>query len=186
MDILIRNLSEVLTKKIDEQAKEKGVSREAFLKEELEKIAYKKESTELEGKYQDLVNELSKNLKRYGQIMKDFMDEFILDIEDAYFLDKEIDSIKEIKNEIPDCKLGTGNLTIRYVPEDVFIKISELSEKRGISKNEFMNRYLKQLTYSDAEKIIDTKYEYLVNKTLGVLEYTNRVLDLFYEENVID
>ena len=39
MDVLIRNVSPVAVKKIDQIAKEKGVSREEFLREQLEVIS---------------------------------------------------------------------------------------------------------------------------------------------------
>lgn len=180
MEVKVRNLSEVIVKKIDEQAKEKGLSRNEFLKVELEKIL-SKEETEKEERYQELVNELAKNLKEYGEVVKKFMEEFIIDPEDAYLFDKGVDETSE-QDEVPEQDFGKRNISIRYVPEDVCIRIKELAEKRGISKNEFMNRYLKQLTYlSNAEKMIDTKYESLVNKTLETLEETNRSLDRFYE-----
>lgn len=189
MNIILRELSEVIVKNINYQAKENGMSRNEFLKNYLETLAYKNKSDELKSDYQELINELLETLKWYGKMLNKFVDEFIIDPEDVYFLDKEIECIEEKKekeNIFLDGLTEKKSMTIREIPEEVFIRIGELADERGISKNEFLNRYLRQLTYSGSEKMVDTEYQYLVKKTLGVLEYTNRIFDVFQNENIIN
>ena len=50
----------------------------------------------------------------------------------------------------------------------------------------FLNRYLRQLTYSNYVKLVDEKYNNLIEKTLGILDISNRVFKIFCDENIID
>ena len=77
-------------------------------------------------------------------------------------------------------------MLIRSVPIEVINRIDELSEQKNISRNEFLNRYLRQLTYSNYVKLVDEKYNNLIEKTLGILDISNRVFKIFCDENIID
>ncbi|MFP7176139.1 hypothetical protein [Priestia filamentosa] len=59
MDILLRDIDPVAIKKIDELAKEKGVSRQYFLKGQIETLAFFQEQTIRE---RHLTNLIDKNL----------------------------------------------------------------------------------------------------------------------------
>lgn len=59
MDIIIRNIDPVAVKKIDELAKEKGISRQYFLKGQIETLAFFQETTTRE---MHLTNLIDKNL----------------------------------------------------------------------------------------------------------------------------
>lgn len=59
MDILLRDIDPVAIKKIDELAKEKGVSRQYFLKGQIETLAFFQEQTTRE---RHLTNLIDKNL----------------------------------------------------------------------------------------------------------------------------
>ncbi|WP_404900396.1 hypothetical protein PV791_04435 [Priestia filamentosa] len=59
MDILLRDIDPVAIKKIDELAKEKGVSRQYFLKGQIEMLAFFQEQTTRE---RHLTNLIDKNL----------------------------------------------------------------------------------------------------------------------------
>ena len=77
-------------------------------------------------------------------------------------------------------------MLIRSIPIEVINRIDELSEQKNISRNEFLNRYLRQLTYSNYVKLVDEKYNNLIEKTLGILDISNRVFKIFCDENIID
>jgi hypothetical protein len=64
MDIIIRNIDPTAVKKFDELAKEKGISRQEFLKGQLETLAFFREQTNRE---LQLENMLEKVLQMMGQ-----------------------------------------------------------------------------------------------------------------------
>ncbi|RAS71483.1 hypothetical protein [Priestia endophytica] len=64
MDIIIRNIDPTAVKKFDELAKEKGISRQEFLKGQLETLAFFREQTDRE---LQLENMLEKVLQMMGQ-----------------------------------------------------------------------------------------------------------------------
>ncbi|MGL5642896.1 MAG: hypothetical protein ACRDDM_11530, partial [Paraclostridium sp.] len=122
-------------------------------------------------------------------ILGSFMDQFVIDAEDAYTIDFNYDSVKsEIKKDRMNLHIGeeTSEIKIREVPINVVNRIDEICNERNISRNDFLNRYLSQLTYSNSLKLVNEKYEYTVEKVLGLLDFSNRVLALFYEENYVD
>jgi hypothetical protein len=55
VDLIVRNVDPVAVKKIDELAKEKGISRQEFLKGQLETLAFFREQTDRELHLQNLV-----------------------------------------------------------------------------------------------------------------------------------
>ncbi|MGG1218260.1 hypothetical protein ABE236_12485 [Priestia endophytica] len=64
MDIIVRNIDPTAVKKFDELAKEKGISRQEFLKGQLETLAFFREQTNRE---LQLENMLEKVLQMMGQ-----------------------------------------------------------------------------------------------------------------------
>lgn len=186
MNILLRNISSNVIIKLDAIAKERGVSREALLSEEINRFASREDIDRLEENYTKMCRVLADAIDKHTAMMSSFLEEAILDEEDAYFLHREIKKLEEIENKIPDDTTIKKNLSIKNIPETIVKTIDEYAEKRGVSRNEFIIRYLRQLTYSSNLKMIDDKFGYLIEKSLGILEYSNRVFDLFYEENVIE
>ncbi len=71
-------------------------------------------------------------------------------------------------------KFDTKDLLIRDVPTYVLNKVDEISNARNLSRNEFLNIYLRQLTYSNSLKLVDEKYKYMLEKSLGILDFNNR------------
>lgn len=55
MDIMIRNLDPVAIKKIDEVAKKQGISRQEFLKNQIETLAFYREETNREMHLQNII-----------------------------------------------------------------------------------------------------------------------------------
>ena len=118
------------------------------------------------------------------------MNEYVIDSEDAYNLDidfnKKTDDLLSLKSELNYCSNEKGELRVRNVPIDVLKRISEIADERDMSISEFGNIYLRQLTYSNKLKLVDEKYNYMIEKTLGVIGFSNRVLKVFQDENIIN
>lgn len=67
MDIKVRNVDVVAVKKIDEMAKEEGVSRNELLREQIEEIAYKKMKQKEFLHYETLINKYVDSLEKLHQ-----------------------------------------------------------------------------------------------------------------------
>lgn len=202
MEIKVRNINANVVKKIDELAKESKVSREEFLRDILEETAYKKEIYELDERYNSLMETLKELIITHTKIMGVFVEEYLINLEDAFDYDLEKYDLDTFKDEIDDLKNKANKLSgskieldynldeiseikIRNVPVDVLARIDEISESRNLSRNKFLNIYLRQLTYSDNLKLVDEKYDYMIEKTLGVLHLTDRIMAIFKDENII-
>ena len=71
MDIKVRNVDPVAIKKIDELAKEKGISRNEYLKKYISQIAAMKEMKEVENKYSNLVNAVVDRLEQANDVIRE-------------------------------------------------------------------------------------------------------------------
>lgn len=190
MEIKIRDIDSHIVDKIDKLAKEKNISRNEFLKQKIDEFALEKEANELEYNYQKLQKEIVENIRLHTEALCNFTDNFIIDFEDAYILDinyKDREKNIPLTNKVIDYKDSEkSDMLIRSIPIEVINRIDELSEQKNISRNEFLNRYLRQLTYSNYVKLVDEKYNNLIEKTLGILDISNRVFKIFCDENIID
>lgn len=190
MEIKIRDIDSHIVDKIDKLAKEKNISRNEFLKQKIDEFAFEKEANELEYNYQKLQKEIVENIRLHTEALCNFTDNFIIDFEDAYILDinyKDREKNIPLTNKVIDYKDSEkSDMLIRSIPIEVINRIDELSEQKNISRNEFLNRYLRQLTYSNYVKLVDEKYNNLIEKTLGILDISNRVFKIFCDENIID
>ncbi|MDU4843976.1 MAG: hypothetical protein E6342_17670 [Clostridium sp.] len=188
MDVLIRNININTVNKIDKLSKEGELSRNEFLCNKLEEIAFENEINELENKYQSLIENLSDITKEHIKILGAFMDEYIIDGKDAYNFNfnKKSDDILSLNTNLNYYSNEKSEIKIKNIPVDVAERISEIANERGISRNEFLNIYLRQLTYSSKLKLVDEKYNHMIEKTLGVIGFSNRVLEVFNDENIIN
>lgn len=190
MDILIRNVNKNISNKIDSLSKEEGyTSRNDFLSKKLEDIAFENEKYQLEKDYLNIMNLLNELVKNHTNVLGSFMDQFVIDAEEAYNIDLNYTDIKsELKKESINLHFGEekSEIKVRELPSNVVTRIDEISKERNISRNEFLIKYLSQLTYSNSVKLINEKYDHTIEKVLGLLEFSNRVLTLFYKENYID
>ncbi|MDU6482988.1 MAG: hypothetical protein E6538_13410 [Paeniclostridium sordellii] len=190
MEIKVRYLKKDIVNKIDSLSKEEGYkSRNDFLAKKLEDIAFENEKYQLEKDYLNTMNLLSEVVKNHTNILGSFMDQFVIDAEEAYNIDLNYTDIKsELKKESINLHFGEekSEIKVRELPSNVVTRIDEISKERNISRNEFLIKYLSQLTYSNSVKLINEKYDYTIEKVLGLLEFSNRVLTLFHEENYID
>lgn len=190
MNLILRDIDSHIVDKIDKLAKEKNISRNEFLKQKIDEFAFEKEANELEYNYQKLQKEIVENIRLHTEALCNFTDNFIIDFEDAYILDinyKDREKNIPLTNKVIDYKDSEkSDMLIRSIPIEVINRIDELSEQKNISRNEFLNRYLRQLTYSNYVKLVDEKYNNLIEKTLGILDIANRVFKIFCDENIID
>ena len=190
MNLILRDIDSHIVDKIDKLAKEKNISRNEFLKQKVDEFAFEKEANELEYNYQKLQKEIVENIRLHTEALCNFTDNFIIDFEDAYILDinyKDREKNIPLTNKVIDYKDSEkSDMLIRSIPIEVINRIDELSEQKNISRNEFLNRYLRQLTYSNYVKLVDEKYNNLIEKTLGILDISNRVFKIFCDENIID
>lgn len=195
MDIILRNLDVNTIKKINELSKKNKLSREEFLRTKLDEIAYEEEINFLSEKYNDLMDKLTEIVIAHTKVLGLFLEEFVIDPLDAF--DYDLETLKEDfekkSKELSNSKINLDynledktTLLIRDVPSDVSERIKEIAERKNISQNEFLNIYLKQLTYSNSLQLVDEKYNGMIEKTLGLLYFTDRVLAVFNEENIID
>ena len=74
MEIKIRNVEPYAVQKIDELARKQNVSRNSYLKKQLEAIAVMGEIRQIEGRYESLVQSLAEIIKEnttaYEQILR--------------------------------------------------------------------------------------------------------------------
>ena len=207
MEIKVRNIDANIIEKIDILAKENKLSREEFLRLKLDEVAYKKEKNELEEKYNLLMENLEEMFITHMKIMGIFIEEYLIDPEyvfdydledflDEYNLDTIEDDIHNLKNkpkELTDLQIKQNynlqqktEIRIRNVPLDVSERIKELAEIKNISQNEFLNRHLRKLTYSKTLQSVDDKYSDMIEKTLRLLYYSNKIMAIYKEENIYD
>lgn len=190
MEVKVRDVNSNVVNRLDRLAKKNGASRDKFLCNKLEEIAFENEINELESNYQSLIKNLVDITKDHIKILGAFMNEYVIDSEDAYNLDidfnKKTDDLLSLKSELNYCSNEKGELRVRNVPIDVLKRISEIADERDMSISEFGNIYLRQLTYSNKLKLVDEKYNYMIEKTLGVIGFSNRVLKVFQDENIIN
>ena len=190
MNLILRDIDSHIVDKIDNLAKQKKISRNEFLKQKVDEFAFEKEANELEYKYQKLQKEIIENIRLHTEAMCHFTNNFIIDLEDAYTLDIDYKGSEKnipLKNKVIDYKSSErADILIRSIPIEIINRIDEIAEEKNISRNEYLNMYLRQLTYSNHVKLVDEKYNYLIEKTLGILDLSTRVFKLFCDENVID
>lgn len=192
MEVKVRNVNSNVVNKLDRLAKKNGTSRDKFLCNKLEEIAFENEINELESNYQSLIKNLTDITKEHIKILGAFMDEYVIDSKDAYNVNIDVDFNKKkdellsLKKQLNYCGTEKSEIRIKNIPIDVSKRILEIADERGISINKFMNIYIRQLTYPTKLKLVDEKYNYMIEKTLGVIGFSNRVLKVFQDENIIN
>lgn len=193
MEIKVRNLNTNIITKLNELAKEKGMSRDEFLRKELEDIAFKNEKEIKENQYKELMKTATNAIVLNTKILGAFMEEYIIDGEDAYNLvinnpyeTTNLENKLLNKNKKNNNFNETKDVLIRDLPIHILNIIDEVAKQKNVSRSEFLIIYLRQLTYSNTLKLIDEKYKYMLEKTLGILDFNSRIFKLFYDENIID
>ncbi|MFP7487647.1 hypothetical protein SFC65_26200 [Priestia filamentosa] len=92
MEIKVRNVDPVAVKKIDEMAKEKGISRQEFLKIQIETLAFFREQTTRERHLENLIDKNIEMIKKCSCFME----------RNAESLEKLHGSIENVVGEIEE------------------------------------------------------------------------------------
>lgn len=92
MEIKVRNVDPVAVKKIDEMAKEKGISRQEFLKIQIETLAFFREQTTRERHLENLIDKNIEMIKKCSYFME----------RNAESLEKLHGSIENVVGEIEE------------------------------------------------------------------------------------
>ncbi|RAS76685.1 hypothetical protein [Priestia endophytica] len=74
MDIIVRNIDPTAVKKFDELAKEKGISRQEFLKGQLETLAFFREQTNRELQLENMLEKVLQMMGRCSNTMENMND----------------------------------------------------------------------------------------------------------------
>ena len=83
-DLLVRDLSKEAITRIDSFAKAKGVSRNEFLKENLETLSHSDEMRKFEANYRITMEKVLRVLDLNTKVMKKFCDENYIDLTEIF------------------------------------------------------------------------------------------------------
>ena len=82
-EIKIRNLDEGVIKKIDNLAEKKGISRNEYLKTQMELLVLAPVILEQQDKYSILINKITKVLEYNTLALNKFLEENLIDLDEA-------------------------------------------------------------------------------------------------------
>lgn len=82
-EIKIRNLDEGVIKKIDKLAEKKGISRNEYLKAQMELLVLAPVILEQQDKYSILINKITKVLEYNTLALNKFLEENLIDLDEA-------------------------------------------------------------------------------------------------------
>lgn len=68
------------------------------------------------------------------------------------------------------------DIKVRNVDPVAIKKIDELAKAKGISRNEYLNKYISQIAAMKEMKEVENKYSNLVNAVVDRLEQANDVI----------
>ena len=75
---------------------------------------------------------------------------------------------------------------VRRIPQNTLKKIDFMAKENGLSRNEFLKKSLEKLVVSESISELESKFNELIKKNIGVLDFNTKVLNSFCEENLID
>ena len=78
------------------------------------------------------------------------------------------------------------NINIRNIPDTTLEKIDLMAKENGLSRNEFLKKALENLVVSEGVSELDSRFNELIKKNIGVLDLNTKALKHFCEENLID
>ncbi len=102
MDILLYHIDKKTVEKVEKVAKERGLSRNHYLRQVLEKLPYVEELELLENKYINTINDLENKYTSMLNDLKDIVRENTMAYKEVLELTKdlkELNKLKQIKNE---------------------------------------------------------------------------------------
>lgn len=78
------------------------------------------------------------------------------------------------------------NINIRNIPDITLNKIDLMAKENGLSRNNFIKKALENLVISESVSELDSRFNELIKKNIGVLDLNTKALKYFCEENLID
>lgn len=75
MEIIIRNIDKAIVDRIDDMARQKGQSRNKFLKEQIQQIALYPEIFQKEDQYKRLIEKIGYIIKQNTDVLNELMDD---------------------------------------------------------------------------------------------------------------
>ena len=75
---------------------------------------------------------------------------------------------------------------VNNISESTLEKIDLMAKENGLSRNEFLKKALENLVVSEGVSELDSRFNELIKKNIGVLDLNIKALKYFCEENLID
>ena len=75
MEIIIRNIGKAIVDRIDDMARQKGQSRNKFLKEQIQQLALYPEIFQKEDQYKRLIEKIGYIIKQNTDVLNELMDD---------------------------------------------------------------------------------------------------------------
>lgn len=75
MEIIIRNIDKAIVDRIDDMARQKGQSRNKFLKEQIQQLALYPEIFQKEDQYKRLIEKIGYIIKQNTDVLNELMDD---------------------------------------------------------------------------------------------------------------
>ncbi|WP_343102139.1 hypothetical protein [Romboutsia sp. MSSM.1001216sp_RTP31141st1_G3_RTP31141_220114] len=85
-----------------------------------------------------------------------------------------------------DNKIENSYVRINNLSENTLNKIDFMAKENGLSRNEFLKKALEKLVVSDGILELDSRFNELIKKNIGLIDLNTKVLNYFCEENLID
>lgn len=75
---------------------------------------------------------------------------------------------------------------VNNISESTLEKIDLMAKENGLSRNEFLKKALENLVVSEGVSELDSRFNELIKKNIGVLDLNIKALKYFCEESLID
>lgn len=186
MEIKIYNIEKYIVLKLDDLASKKNISRNQFLVNYFERIAYQKELFSVFSNYEKLLKLNEKTLIKNKSVM-DKLSEKDIDIVIPKF-EEEVNFINTLAS-LSDFKSNNDEFTyirIRNISSDIVFKLNQLSKENNLTKNEFFKKVLVRLATPSCIYELDLKLGELLKKNMQIIGMNTKALNLFCDENLID
>lgn len=77
-------------------------------------------------------------------------------------------------------------IKIRNLSATTVNELNLIAKKKGITRQQLLKNYIDKLALSNEVIEVESKYETLVKKVLGVIDLNTKTINSFMEENIID
>ena len=70
-----------------------------------------------------------------------------------------------------------GNIVIRNIPEDIFLRLSEKAKKQNISREQYIRELLTSFATSELEEMLHNKYDTIIQQLFEMLQEQNEIIE---------